>query len=61
MEDLNFIFDIDLDVLADNPSLKRDSLAYYIKLKEELDISDIFRVRHLNTKKVHLQTKNEIQ
>ncbi|NQY31509.1 MAG: endonuclease/exonuclease/phosphatase family protein, partial [Flavobacteriaceae bacterium] len=59
MVDLNFIFDLKLDALGGKPSLKKGSISSFVKIKEMLDISDIFRVRHPNTKRFTFRQRNK--
>ena len=49
--DLNFVFELNLDALGGKPNLKKDSIASFIKIKEMLDISDIFRIRYPTIKR----------
>ena len=51
MGDLNFIFDLNLDALGGTPILKKSCIASFIKIKEMLDISDIFRIRYPASKR----------
>ena len=44
--DWNFIIDNNLDAYGGSPSLKLNSLAEYIKIKEKYELCDIFRVRN---------------
>ena len=59
MGDLNLIFDIKLDALGGKPSLKKSSLSSFIKIKEKLDISDIFRIRNPKSKRFTFRQKNK--
>ena len=58
MGDMNVIFDIQLDALGGNPSLKKQSLAFIVKLISKLDVSDIFRLRYPNRKRYTFRQKN---
>ena len=51
MGDMNVIFDIHLDALGGNPTLKKTSLALLIKVLAKLDVSDIFRLRYPDKKR----------
>ena len=44
--DFNIFFHSNLDAVGGNHTLKRDSLAKFIKLKEAYDLCDIWRVRN---------------
>ena len=57
MGDMNVIFDIQLDALGGNPSLKKHSLAFIIKILSKLDVSDIFRVRYPGKKRYTFRQK----
>ena len=46
MGDMNLIFDTQLDALGGNPKVKKKSLASHLKILANLDVSDIFRIRH---------------
>lgn len=49
--DFNVIFDVHLDALGGNPSLKTKSLPPLIKLIDKLDVCDIFRIRYPKRKR----------
>ena len=55
--DLNFIFDANLDALGGNRTLKTKSLAAIIKLLDNLDVCDIFRIRYPNKKRFTFRQK----
>ena len=61
MGDLNFIFDTQLDALGGNPSLKKRSIASFIKIQERLDVSDIFRIRFPHTKRFTFRQKSKTE
>ena len=44
--DFNLIFDTTLDASGGNPSFKKRALSKLIKILQNLDATDIFRVRH---------------
>jgi exodeoxyribonuclease-3 len=56
--DFNFIYDLSLDSRGGNPSLKLKSLAEITRIREKLDLCDIFRVRFPNSKRYTFRTKN---
>ena len=56
--DMNVIFDIHLDALGGNPSLKTKSLPPLINLIDNLDMCDIFRVRFPNKKRFTFRQKS---
>lgn len=57
MGDMNVIFDVHLDSLGGNPSLKKKSLAFFSKLLAKLDVSDIFRLRFPGDKRYTFRQK----
>ena len=59
MGDLNFIFDVQLDALGGNPTLKARSITSFISIKEKLDVSDIFRIRFPNAKRFTFRQKTK--
>ena len=56
--DFNLIFDTTLDASGGNPSLKKRALAKLIKILQNLDATDIFRVRHPLLKHFTFHRKN---
>ena len=58
MGDLNMIFDTQLDALGGTPSLKKRSIASFIKIQENLDVSDIFRIRFPYAKRFTFRQKS---
>ena len=57
MGDFNLIFNVHLDALGGNPTLKKKSLASVFKLLSNLDVSDIFRLRFPNQKRYTFRQK----
>ena len=49
--DFNFFFDISLDLYGSKPTLKKKSIAKFIELKKNFDLSDIWRIRNPKTKR----------
>ena len=49
--DFNLFFNSKLDTAGGNPTLKRNSLAKLIKLKETYDLCDIWRIKNKKTKR----------
>ena len=49
--DFNFIFDLQLDAKGGNPTLKKETIATFLKFKEKYNIVDIWRVRNKAAKK----------
>ena len=58
--DFNLIFDSKLDASGGNPSLKKRSLAKLMKIMQNLDVTDIFRVRYPNLKRFTFHRKNPV-
>ena len=58
--DFNLIFDTTLDASGGNPSLKKRSLAKLMKILQNLDATDIFRVRHPLLKHFTFHRKNPV-
>ena len=56
--DLNFIFDTCLDASGGNPTLKKRSLACIMKICNNLDVSDIFRIRNPHLKRFTFHRSN---
>ena len=56
--DLNLIFDTGLDSSGGNPVLKKRSLAKLMKIMQNLDVNDIFRVRYPLVKRFSFHRKN---
>ena len=56
--DFNMYYDLKLDIVGGNPSLKAKRIAEIIKMKEAYDLCDIFRVRHPNTRRYTYRSKN---
>ena len=48
--DFNLFFNWKLDAAGGNPTLKRKSLAKFIKFKEAYDLCDIWRIRNTKVK-----------
>ena len=49
--DLNLVFDCNLEVCGNNPVLKKKSLTKFIKIKENLNLCDIWRIRNPKSKR----------
>ena len=49
--DFNFYFDKTLEAIGGNPTTKVQSIARFIKLKEKLDLCDIWRLQHPREKR----------
>ena len=49
--DFNFFFDKVLEAKGGNPHLKKSSIAKFLKLKETLNLVDIWRIKNLKKKK----------
>ena len=58
--DFNLIFDTTLDASGGNPSLKKRSLTKLMKILQNLDATDIFRVRHPLLKHFTFHRKNPV-
>ena len=58
--DFNLIFDTNLDSSGGNPSLKKRSLAKLMKITQNLDATDIFRVRYPLLKRFTFHRKNPL-
>ena len=56
--DFNLFFDTALDCSGGNPSLKKHSIAKLTKILDNLDVSDIFRVRYPLLKRYTFNRKN---
>ena len=56
--DFNLIFDTSLDSSGGNPSLKKRSLAKLMQTMQNLDVTDIFRVRYPLLKRFTFHRKN---
>ena len=56
--DMNIFFDTNLDTHGGQPSLKKKSLSALINLLEKIDVCDIFRIRHPDTKRFTFRQKN---
>ena len=56
--DFNLIFDTSLDSSGGNPSLKKRSLAKLMNTMQNLDVTDIFRVRYPLLKRFTFHRKN---
>ena len=56
--DFNLIFDTSLDSSGGNPVLKKRSLAKLMKIMQNLDVNDIFRVRYPLVKRFTFHRKN---
>ena len=56
--DFNFFFDTFLDSYGGKPTLKKKSIAKFIKLKEKFDLSDIWRIRNPKTKRFTFRQKH---
>jgi len=58
--DFNLIFDTILDASGGNPSLKKRSLTKLMKITQNLDVTDIFRVRYPRLKRFTFHRKNPV-
>ena len=56
--DFNFVYDLKLDTLGGNPTLKLNSLTQIAKMCEKLDLCDIFRVRYPTSRGFTFRIKN---
>ena len=56
--DFNLIFDTTMDASGGNPSLKKRSIAKLMKILQNLDVTDIFRVRYPLLKRFTFHRKN---
>ena len=58
--DFNLIFDTRLDASGGNPSLKKRSLTKLMRIMQNLDVTDIFRVRYPTLKRFTFHRKNPL-
>ena len=55
--DFNFTYDLNLDALGGNPTLKLKSISEITKIKEQFDLCDIFRTRYPHTRRYTYRSK----
>ena len=57
-EDFNLLFGSKLDAQGGNPTIKKESLAKLIELKESYDLCDIWKVRNMKSRQFPFTQKH---